>query len=115
MSEEEKEAKREYGQNRYRNMKESKQTKKQKKKPLQTRREFKTFFLYDIKISEKTLKFEFKKKKFHVSNQTNALNLVNVNQILISNKFKHSETGFKYFIGYKMIISLDLYALFYHK
>ena len=82
-------------------MKESKQTKKQKKKPLQTRREFKTFFLYDIKISEKTLKFEFKKKKFHVSNQTNALNLVNVNQILISNKFKHSKTGFKYFIGYK--------------
>ena len=101
MSEEEKEAKREYGQNRCRDMKESKQTKKQKKKPLQTRREFKTFFLYDIKISEKTLKFEFKKKKFHVSNQTNALNLVNVNQILISNKFKHSETGFKYFIGYK--------------
>ena len=30
-----------------------------------------------------------------------ALNLVNVNQVLVSDKFKHSEKGFKYFISYK--------------
>ena len=30
-----------------------------------------------------------------------ALNLVDVDQILISDKFKHSDAGFKYFIGYK--------------
>ena len=30
-----------------------------------------------------------------------ALNFVNVNQILISDKVEHSDTGFKHFIGYK--------------
>ena len=30
-----------------------------------------------------------------------ALNLVNVNQVLVSDKFKHSDKGFKYFISYK--------------
>ena len=29
------------------------------------------------------------------------LNLVNVDQVVVSNKFKHSDDGFKYFIGYK--------------
>ena len=55
-------------------------------------------------MSKKTLKFdniEVDKKEFHVSKQPIALNLVNVNQILISDKFKHSDTGLKYFIGYK--------------
>ena len=33
--------------------------------------------------------------------QSIALDLVNVDQILICNKFKHSHTSFKYFIGYK--------------
>ena len=41
------------------------------------------------------------KKSFHASKQPIALELVNVNQILISDKFKYSDTGFKYFIGYK--------------
>ena len=41
------------------------------------------------------------KKEFHGSKQPTALNLVNVNQILISDKFKHSDKGFKYFIGYQ--------------
>ena len=55
-------------------------------------------------MSKKTLKFdnvEVNKKEFHASNQPVALNLANVNQILISDKFKHSDTGFKYFIAYK--------------
>ena len=41
------------------------------------------------------------KKEFHKSKQPINLNLVNVDQIVISDKFKHSDDGFKYFIGYK--------------
>ena len=41
------------------------------------------------------------KKEFHKSKQPIDLNLVNVDQILINDKFKHSDDGFKYFIGYK--------------
>ena len=52
------------------------------------------------------------KKEFHGSKQPTALNLVNVNQILISDKFKHSDKGFKYFIGYQNHdISRPLYYL----
>ena len=57
-----------------------------------------------MKMSKKTLKFdnvEVNKKKFHAFKQLIALNLVNVNQILVSDKFEHSDKGFKYFIGYK--------------
>ena len=39
------------------------------------------------------------KKKFHKSKQPLNLDLVNINQIVISDKFKHSDDGFKYFIG----------------
>ena len=55
-------------------------------------------------MSKKTLKFDnvkVNKKSFHASKQPIALELVNVNQILISDKFKYSDAGFKYFIGYK--------------
>ena len=55
-------------------------------------------------MSKKTLKFdnfEVNKGEFHVSKQPIALHLVNVNQILISEKLKHSDKDFKYFIGYK--------------
>ena len=62
------------------------------------------FFLYSLKISEKTLKFsdvEVNKKKFHASKQLIALDLVDVNQIVTSDKFKHSQKCSKYFIGYQ--------------
>ena len=39
-------------------------------------------------------------RKFHASKQAIALNLVNTNQTLISDKFEHSDKGFKCFIGY---------------
>ena len=55
-------------------------------------------------MSEKTLKFDnvrINKKEFHKSKQLINLDLVNVNQIVVSDKFKHSDDGFKYFIGYK--------------
>ena len=55
-------------------------------------------------MSEKTLKFDnirVNKKEFHKSKQSIYLMLVNVDQTVIADKFKHSDDGFKYFIGYK--------------
>ena len=55
-------------------------------------------------MSEETLKFDnirLNKKEFHKSKQPINLSLVNVDQIVVSDKFKHSDDGFKYFIGYK--------------
>ena len=53
--------------------------------------------------SEQTLKFGdivVNKKEFHASKQATALNLVNTSKMVVSDKFKHSDDGFKYFIGY---------------
>ena len=55
-------------------------------------------------MSEKTLKFnniKLNKKEFHKSKEPIDLILVNVDQIVVSDKFKHSEEGYKYFIGYQ--------------
>ena len=55
-------------------------------------------------MSEKILKFDnirLDKIEFHKSKQLLNLNLVNVDQIVVSDKFKHSGNGFKYFIGYR--------------
>ena len=55
-------------------------------------------------MSEKTLKFDnirINKKEFHKSKQPIDLMSVNVDQIVISDKFKHSDEDFKYFIGYQ--------------
>ena len=55
-------------------------------------------------MSEKTLKCDnirVNKKEFHNSKQPINLDLVNVDQIVVSDKFKHNDGGFKYFIGYK--------------
>ena len=41
------------------------------------------------------------KKEFHKSKQPIDLSLVNVDKIVVSDKFKHSDDGFKYYIGYK--------------
>ena len=41
------------------------------------------------------------KKKFHKSKQAIDLSLVNIDQIVVSKKFKHNDDGFKYFIGYQ--------------
>ena len=61
-------------------------------------------FLLSIRMSEVTLKFDnirVNKKELHNSKQPINLDLVNVDQIVISDKFKHNDDGFKYFIGYK--------------
>ena len=55
-------------------------------------------------MSEKTLKFNnirVNKKKFHKSKQPIDLKSVNVDQIVVSDRFNHSDEGFKYFIGYQ--------------
>ena len=55
-------------------------------------------------MSEKTLKFNnirVNKKEFHKSKQPIDLDLVTVDQIVVSDKFRHSDEGFKYFIGYQ--------------
>ena len=55
-------------------------------------------------MSEKTLKFDnirLNKKEFHKSKQPIGINSVSADQTVVSDKFKHSDDGFKYFIGYK--------------
>ena len=55
-------------------------------------------------MSEKTLKFNnirVNQKEFHKSKQAIDLDLINVDEIVVSDKFKHSDEGFKYFIGYQ--------------
>ena len=55
-------------------------------------------------MSEKTLKFNniirLNKKEFHKSKEPIDLMSVIVDQIVVSDKFKHNNEGFKYFIGY---------------
>ena len=55
-------------------------------------------------MSEKTLKFNnisFDEKEFHKYKEPIDLMSVNLSQIVVSDKFKHSDEGFKYFIGYQ--------------
>ena len=55
-------------------------------------------------MSKNTLKFndiKVNKKEFHKSKQPIDLDLVIVDQIVISDKFKYSDENFKYFIGYQ--------------
>ena len=54
-------------------------------------------YFYSIKVSEQTLKFA----DIVVNKKTIALNLVDINKIVISDKFKHRDKGFKYFIACK--------------
>ena len=49
-------------------------------------------------MSEKTLKCDnirVNKKEFHKSKHTINLDLINIYQMVVSNKFKHSDDGFK--------------------
>ena len=55
-------------------------------------------------MGEKTLKFNninVKKKEFHKPKQAIELDWVDTGKIVVSDKFKHSEEGFSYFIGYE--------------
>ena len=55
-------------------------------------------------MNEKTLKFnniKFNKKEFHKSKQAIDLDSVTVDKVVVSDKFRYSEEGYKYFIGYQ--------------
>ena len=55
-------------------------------------------------MSEKTLKFDnikVNKNEFHKSKQPINIDLINVYQIVVSDKFKPSDDSSKYFVGYK--------------
>ena len=55
-------------------------------------------------MSEKILKFNniiLNKKTFHRSKEPNDLLPVDLDQIVVSYKFKHPNQSFKYFIGYR--------------
>ena len=55
-------------------------------------------------MTKKTLKFNnnsVNKKKLHMSKEPIDLMSVNIDQIVVSDKFKHNNEGFKYFIGYQ--------------
>ena len=60
--------------------------------------------MFGLRKSEKILEFEnvrVNKKEFHKSKQPINLDWVNVDQIVTSDRFKHSDEGFKYFVSYK--------------
>ena len=54
-------------------------------------------------MSEQAIKFGdvvVNKKQFHAPKQATALNLVDTDKIVVSEKFKYSDDSSKYFIGY---------------
>ena len=80
----------------------SKEIKEAKKEYIKNRsKEMKKIQIYALhmKMSEQTLKFGdtvVNKKDFHASKQAIVLNLVDINKIVISDKFNHKD---KRFIG----------------
>ena len=55
-------------------------------------------------MSERTLKFDnikINKKEFHKSKKPIDLFSVDLDKIVVYDKFKHNDEGFKYFIGYQ--------------
>ena len=55
-------------------------------------------------MGEKALRFnniKVNKKEFHKSKKAIDLDLIDTGKIVVSDRFKHSEEGFKYFIGYQ--------------
>ena len=58
--------------------------------------------MYSMKrMSRNTLKFDNIRVNKKESKQVIDLSLVVVDQIVVSDKFEHSDDGFKYFIGYQ--------------
>ena len=67
-------------------------------------------------MSEKTLKYNnirLNKKGFRKSKKLSDLVSVDVDQIVLSDKLKHNNEGFKYFTGYYEIYSMFIQAFFF--
>ena len=65
-------------------------------------------------MAEKTLG-RVNKKEFHKSRQSIDLTLIISDQIVVSDKFKPKDDGFKYFIGYRKVKLLNQCVLPYLK
>ena len=68
-------------------------------------------------MGEKTLKFnniKFNKKEFYKSKQTIDLDFVDSGKIVVSDRFKPNEEGFKYFIGYQENEIVKPLCIYYH-
>ena len=69
-------------------------------------------------MSGNALKFsniKLNKKEFHKSKQPIDLGSVTIYQIVVSDKIKHSDEGFKHLLVTKKAKSLNCYVLFYFK
>ena len=69
-------------------------------------------------MSEESLKFDnigLNKKEFYKSKRAIDLDLKKVDQIVVSDKSKHNDDGFKVFIGYKKSELLNRCVLSYLK
>ena len=69
-------------------------------------------------MSEKTLKFNnisLNKKEFHKSEEPIDLMSVNVDQIVVPEKFKHNNEGLSILLVTKKVELLNHYVLFYLK
>ena len=69
-------------------------------------------------MSEKTLKFDnirVNKKEFHKSKKPIDFNVLNTNQIVVSDKFKHSDNGLNILLVTKKVKLLNRYVLSYLK
>ena len=67
-------------------------------------------------MTAKTLKFNnirVNKREFQKSEKPIDLMSVNVDQIVISDKFKHNNEGFKFLLATQKVKLLNHYALFY--
>ena len=58
---------------------------------------------------------EIDKKKFYSSKQTILLDSADLSKIVVSNKWKISDTKYKYFCGYLIMMLFNRYVLFYLK
>ena len=56
-----------------------------------------------------------KKHKFHQHKSPTSIKNIDINKIVVSNKFSFGEKDFKYFISYKDAKKIDLYAYFSKK
>ena len=69
-------------------------------------------------MSEETLKFHIiilNKKEFHKSKKPIDLFSVDLDQIVVSDKFKHNDEGFKFSLVTRKEKMLNHYVLFCHK
>ena len=69
-------------------------------------------------MSEETLKFHIiilNKKEFHKSKKPIDLFSVDLDQIVVSDKFKHNDEGLKYFIGYQKGENVKPLCIILHK